>query len=179
MKKFSLMILLISLLFIGTCLANEIDRPYKEEILNNHFLYNTSGFFEAIKKDNVYVVKLFLQAGMNPNATLFGTPATMYALFLNRIEILDILLSAGGDVETSVPALWVAYKPQNLLSYAIKRKNLSAVEILIKHGVDINKKFNNVYPINYAVKTDQQEIVLILLKAGAISRGPSNNYIEE
>ncbi len=167
MKKILILLLLLTLTFPQVAISNEIDGEYRKKILNSGFLFETSGFFEAIRKNNSEVVKLFLQAGINPNATFTGTPAVMHALFLNKMDIFEILLKAGADPETEVPALWVSAKPQNLLSFAIKRKNATAVKILVDNGVDVNKKFNNKMPLNYALATKQAEIAELLIKAGA------------
>lgn len=167
MKKILFLLLLFIFAFPQISSANEVDGVYRKEILNSGYLYNTSGFFEAIRKNNAEVVKLFLQAGMNPNTTFSGTPATMHALFLDKTDIFGTLLNAGANTETEVPALWVSTKPQNLLSFAIKRKNAEAVQSLIKHGVDVNKEFNGEKPLNYAIKKKQTKIVSMLLKADA------------
>ena len=178
MKKL-LIFVFISLLLFGITYANDIDNDYRQEILNNNLTYNTMGFFEAIRRNRKDMVALFLKAGMNPNATFSGSPAPMQALFLNKIEILDLLLSSGADVETEGPSLWFTAASENLLSYAIKKKNLEAVNVLIKNNVDINKKINGISPLNRAIKTQQPEIVKCLLNAGAISDENTKTLLEK
>lgn len=168
MKKILITFFILSVSCLNFCFSANEDGIFRREIMNSGYSFNTTGFINAINKNDIRVVKFFLQAGMNPNATYTGTPAPMYALFLNRNEILDILLENGADPETKVPALYVALKPQNLLSLAIKRGNVEAVEILINHNVDINKPFNKKTPLEYAKKCKQSEIADILIKNGAI-----------
>lgn len=170
MKKLLIFIFIFLFPFCSISYANDIDGYYRQEILNNNLPFNTTGFFEAIRRGNITVVDLFLKAGMNPNATLAGSPAPMQALYLNQVEILDLLLSSGADVETEVPALFVATKKQNLLSYAIKKKNENAVKVLIKYGVDVNKIFDNQLPLTRAKKSRQENIVKLLIQAGAQDR---------
>ena len=167
MKKFLIFIFLLVFPYYSISFANDIDGYYRQEILNSNLPFNTTGFFEAIRRGNIAIVDLFLKAGMNPNATLAGSPAPMQALYLNKIEILDLLLSSGADVETEVPPLWVAAKKQNLLSYAIKRKNEDAVKVLIKYGVDVNRTFDNPLPLTRAKTSKQENIIKLLIQAGA------------
>ena len=166
MKKILFVILLL-LFNLNFCCAENVDGDYRKSILNKGYPYNVSGFFYAIQKNDKEIVEMFLLAGMNPDITLNGSPAPMHALFVGKIEMLEILLKHGADPETRVPALWVAIKPQNLLSFAIKRKNEEAVKSLIYYNVDVNKCFCGKSPLNYALKTGQLSIVEILLKAGA------------
>lgn len=168
MKK--ILLIAFALLLTNTVFAYEVPKNeeyYKSQIQNQRFLYNESGMFNAVTKKNSDVVEMFLKAGFNPNATFTGTPVVMHALFIRDIKSFDILLQYGANPETSVPALWVATKPQNLLSFAIKRKSSEAVKSLIKHKVDVNKSFNGKTPLNYAISTKQPIIVEMLLKAGA------------
>lgn len=167
MKKYIILFLSVFFLF-NTTIANEIDGIYRQTIMNRGYLYDESGFFETIRKNDLDTMNIFFQAGMNPDITFAGTPAPMQALFLNKNKALDLLLTKGANVETQVPPLWVSMKSQNLLSYAIKRKNIEAVEILIKHGVDVNKPFNKKTPLERAKKSKQDKIVDLLIKNGAV-----------
>ena len=167
MKKYLILFLSV-FFFFNITIANEIDGVYRQTIMNRGYLYDESGFFETIRKNDIDTMNIFFKAGMNPDITFAGTPAPMQALFLNKNKALDLLLTKGANVETQVPPLWVSVKSQNLLSYAIKRKNIEAVEILIKHGVDVNKPFNKKTPLERAKKSKQDKIVDLLIKNGAI-----------
>lgn len=167
MKKYLILFLSV-FFFFNITIANEIDGIYRQTIMNRGYLYDESGFFETIRKNDLDTMNIFFQAGMNPDITFAGTPAPMQALFLNKNKALDLLLTKGANVETQVPPLWVSMKSQNLLSYAIKRKNIEAVEILIKHGVDVNKPFNKKTPLERAKKSKQDKIVDLLIKNGAV-----------
>ena len=167
MKKYMIFFSIILSLFNLT-IANEIDGVYRYTIMNRGYLYDESGFFDAICRNDLNTMNIFFEAGMNPNATFVGTPTSMQALFCNKNEALDFLLSKGADVEAQVPPMWVSMKSQNLLSYAIKKKNIEAIEILIKHGVDVNKPFNKKTPLERAKKSKQDKIVDLLIKHGAV-----------
>ena len=169
MKTYIIIFLLIFFLF-NVNFANEIDGVYRQEIMNRGYSYNTTGFFNAIDRSDLETMNIFFKAGMNPDITFAGTPAVMNALYANQNKALDLLLLNGADVETEVPLFWVSIKPQNLLSYAIKRKNIEAVEILIKHGVDVNKPFDKKTPLERAKKSKQDKIVDLLIKNGAVEK---------
>ena len=168
MKK--LILIVLSLFLTNISFAYEVQKNenyYKSQIQNQRFLYNESGMVNAITKKNSNVLEMFLKAGFSPNTKYSGTPIIMYALFMNDIKSFDILLEAGANPETQVPALFVSAKPQNLLSFAIKKRSSEAVKSLINHNVDVNKVFNGQTALNYALKTKQTIIVELLLKAGA------------
>ena len=166
---------IITLLMLGFLLSNTMvfavetkdEMYYKSQIQNQRYTYNHCGMFDAILKNNVNVLELYLKAGFSPNSTFAGNPAVMYALFYNKLDAFKMLLEYGADPETSVPPCFVSAKSQNLLSFAIKRENSEAVKILIDNKVDVNKKFNNRLPLNIAIKKKQSKIVELLLDAGA------------
>ena len=169
MKKLIIAIFLLILCCQQYSFADEVKNEmyYKRQIQNQRYLYNNTGFFNAITKKDSKTVELFLKAGFNPNTTCGGTPIIMHALFVNDMKSFELLLKAGADPETSVPALWVSAKPQNLLSFAIKRKSSEAVKILIENKVDVNKVFNGRTPLNYTISSKQTKITEMLLRAGA------------
>jgi ankyrin repeat protein len=166
MKRLTILLTLF-LFVININYANNIDGFYRQTILNRGYRYSETGFFKAIRKNDIKTINLFFQAGMNPNIWCTGRPATMHALFYKKNEVLDLLLKNGADIETEVPPMRVSRNSQNLLSFAIKRKNKKAVEILIKHGVDVNKTFNKKTPLEYAKIYKQSDIAELLIKHGA------------
>ena len=168
MKKF-LLITFILLLFQNIISAQDAkdEMYYKRQIQNQRFLYSNAGLVNAMKKKNLTAVEAFMKAGFNPNDTYAKTPFLIYSIYFNSPEELKILLEAGADPETSVPAMFVTPKSTNALLYAISKKNSLMVSYLIEHNVDVNKTYNNKYPLNFAIKKKQAKIVEILLKAGA------------
>lgn len=168
LKKISIIFIIVLLSTVG--FAYEISKDseyYKSQIQNQRFLYNEAGLFNAITENNSIVVEYFMKAGFNPNSTFAGTPVVIHALYVNDNESFNILLKYGANTETKVPAFWVSIKPQNLLSFAIKRQSSDAVKTLIVNNVNVNKKFNGRTPLNYAIQTKQSKIVELLLNAGA------------
>jgi hypothetical protein len=168
MKKF--LFLTIALLITNNVFAYEVTKNeeyYKSQIQNQRLLYNVIGLVNAIQKGNNEALELFMKAGFSANESSMGTPLTMFALYAKNYEALDILLNYGADPEQTIPPFYVTAKGQNLLSYSIIRKSSSSVESLIKHKVDVNKKYNGYTPLNLAISKKQTRIVELLLKAGA------------
>ena len=61
--------------------------------------YNEDTFVERAKDGDALVVKLFLDAGMNPNATdKEGATPLMAAARGGRLEVVQLLLDKGVDV---------------------------------------------------------------------------------
>ena len=70
----------------------------------------------------------------------------------------------------------------NLLTQAVKEKDLETIELLIKKGVDVNSKDKSgKTPLYWAAEYGRTNVVKLLLKAGAdvnatVSDGPLKGY---
>ena len=168
MKK--LFITLTLLLLASSVFAFDVqknDEYYRNQIGSYRIQYSNLGLMQAVQQKKTDVLKLFMEAGFDPNYEFMGIPMSMYALYKKDTDTFDVLLKHGANPEATAPACGVSTKPQNLLSFAIKRKISNAVKSLIDSKVDVNKSFNGKTPLNYAIQTKQTKIVELLLNAGA------------
>lgn len=119
------------------------------------------------QEGNETVVRLLLQAGLNPNTIYTGMNTNkkeeswlaMYvAIGGGNMDILKTLVEFGGDINTS-------QLPPVIL--AIEHKNKPAVEFLISKGCDINLPGKNgELALFSAIKTKQNDIVKLLVDKG-------------
>lgn len=168
MKKL-LLFLLVIFVFTNAGFATEIKNEmyYKRQIQNQRYPYSNAGIVTAIQRGKTDVVELFMLAGFDPNASYSGTPLIFFPIYLNQIKCLDVLLKAGANPETTVPAMFVTAHSETVLTYAIKRKNSDMVKSLIQYKVDVNKTYKGQNPLNIAISKKQTKIAELLLKAGA------------
>lgn len=168
MKK--LFITLALLLLAGSVFAFDVeknDEYYRNQIGSYRIPYSNLGLMKAVQDKKTAAVELFMEAGFDPNHEFMGVPMSMLALHRKDTDTFDVLLKHGANPEATAPACGVSTKPQNLLSFAIKRKSSNAVKTLIESKVDVNKVFNGKKPLNYAIQTKQTKIAELLLNAGA------------
>ena len=95
--------------------------------------YRASVLGKHVKEGDEEVVKLFLAAGMNVNATVdFGLSSLMWAAFEGQTEVAKILLEHGADIDKQ-EELWGL----TALMLGVTRGNADVVRLLLEHGADI------------------------------------------
>lgn len=128
MKKTLLFLLTIIILVVG---CNTEERKSQERFEARKMLtdigieFSVDEYLNRIKEGDYSAVELFLKAGMTVNA---GNEAGENAIFYGHLSILELLFDHGlktDDVGVVLTAIWV--------------KNLEALELLTKKGVDFNK----------------------------------------
>ena len=161
-KSFFLFLFLIA--YSNFVFATEkID--YKQELLDRGYLYGCTpanwslaeplrgGFNYAALHNELEIMDLEVKAGLDITQCGESLPITL--IYKKQNQALDFLMNNG-------------YKPnERFLWAAIYFKNQEAADILIKHGVDVNKTNKKLTPLNYAIKKKNIDIVKSLLNAGA------------
>lgn len=97
---------------------------------------NGTPLLRAVQNGHVDVVKILIKYGADIEARSAGRHTPLHVAISaksNRIEVMSLLLSAGASVNVEVG--FTGYTP---LYSAIHAGHLDAVELLIKHGADIN-----------------------------------------
>jgi ankyrin repeat protein len=111
---------------------------------------------QAVLGDRLETVKLLLHRGAQVNAQA-GTSSSpiMTALFNTGTEILNVLIDAGADIRPPV------------LHRACERHALAA-QLLVEKGADVNARDgNDMTPLQAAVRMGKEDVVHLLLDAGA------------
>jgi uncharacterized protein len=123
------------------------------------FPYTPEAFVESAKKGDIHAVKLFLAAGMDPNAKDGrGNTALLWAAAEGHVPIIDALLKAKANVNEKDRDGVTA------LSWAAARGNKDVVHLLLAKGADaeaVNRAFVG------AAKNQHHEVLRILLARGA------------
>lgn len=112
---------------------------------------------EAVKLQNLELVKILLEAGANPNIrTNEGNLILINAL--NNTAMAELLILSGANsTEAFSQLVHESETPQNLQS----------LKFLINHGADVNAYYLNTTPLLTAVIKGENQKIRLLLTAGA------------
>ena len=193
MKKIFILILLIISKYIFSDSNNYLTNFYQKRMENNKLqrfykyveLHNNSyaiNFLdlkkEDIKNKKSYDVKVnnnkIEYETINVNAVdINGNTPIMIATIYNNLEIFKILIEKGANINILEPLLG-----KTILNTAIFYGSDNVAEYIIKNYKEyINKgaKTDGWLPIQDAVLKENEKILLLLLKNGAIIRKKDNN----
>lgn len=138
--------------------AEEIQY-YNQKFAQLKIEKTTESFIKAIKKGDVEVVRLFLDAGMDPNVNYYNAYPIYYAVKANKNDIVELLLERGAHagIGFEAPVLW-----------ALKNKNDDMAKLLIENGARINYTdyFTGKTLIYYAVKGKHYEVAKLMIERG-------------
>ncbi|KMQ50170.1 Ankyrin [Chitinispirillum alkaliphilum] len=128
--------------------------------------------YTAVKSNKYDIARLILEYGVNPNriegvAQLFSTPQTtslIQAVTNNNLEMVTLLCEYGADVNL------VPEHGESALHIAAREGYSGVMRVLIEHGADLfsSHDFWNNTPFTYALRSGNQETVLLLENAGAL-----------
>ena len=133
----------------------------------------------AVRINDVKAAKKFLEAGANPNnnEVMCFVPFVefeesqcsppMMAAFLNmNIEMIDLLINAGGNVNYKFP------NSDSLLIFAVTENNIDVVLQLLKNGANPNyENTNGADALSLSVANNNPELTKHLLDFGARPNG--------
>lgn len=143
------------------------------------------------------LIELMLKYDSNPDAKNGeGTSPMFQCVSMQRLDIANLLLEAGADVNFPGPKhiLWPSiYQPAflrlllargadfekapGIMELATSVNNIESVRILLSAGVDPNSKKDGVYtPLCSAIRDNREEIVSLLLSSGADPNLPASEY---
>ena len=144
----------------------------RQELRKLSLNFEPNVFLECAKKNDLLAVKLFLNAGMDPNVAKkrFATTALMYAAGNNNMEMIEALMDKKADLNQTNNGGYTA------LAWAATEGNMSIVEYLIDEGADINainKAFTS------SVEYGQIEMMRYLFQHGAKPKEAGVKGLEE
>lgn len=132
----------------------------KEELKKRKIPASVDSFIKYVKKNNIEVLQIFVDAGFDVNTDFYTDYPIYYAAKHNCYEAAKFLLEHGANPN-------LGFNPP--LIEAIKRKNVKIVHILLEYKANPNKDdFMSGYTILYtALKNKQYEIAKDLILHGA------------
>lgn len=111
---------------------------------------------EAAKKGDIETIRKLLDAGVSPNARIFGAyvPALQWAAGEGHPDVVKLLLSRGAKVE-------------NAIIRAAEKLDPEILDLMVKQGGDVNLLFEYKTPLKVAIEAGKVENVRWLLAHGA------------
>lgn len=134
-------ILVIAVGLMTCCVDKSKVTPSPEtarrELALKGITFDEKTFIDEASSGEVVNVKLFLAAGINPNAkSEKGDAALIAAAINNQIKVIDALIAGGADLTITDKQGLTA------LMRAARDSRLEAVNALISHGADVNSLGN-------------------------------------
>jgi ankyrin repeat protein len=126
---------------------------------------------EAVSLGDVVLCRSYIEQGADVNWTVEGAaPPIHWAAFYGNVEVIELLLSAGADVNAAEVSAGHS-NGKRALSWAIQRQQpLSTIALLLGAGADPNyvtSRFDS--PLLDAVTSGTFELVKLLVQHGARS----------
>ncbi|XP_045472381.1 uncharacterized protein LOC123679068 [Harmonia axyridis] len=173
--------------------SNDINKQDQDEL---NILFHS-----AIKRNSVDIIEFLLFEKYITLDTENGTSAVLSAVTEGQLDVLEVLLRYGANpancilaaveknLDLVVEKLLQSKRDEanassptdrmTALHYAAKNGNLSIIDILLRHGADVNSKnMENYTPLHFAVRNGHLEAVKALLKNKEINMNAldSNRY---
>jgi ankyrin repeat protein len=119
----------------SACLRKPLTRDAAlEELRRIRVEYSANSFVETARKGNSYLLEIFLDAGMDPNAVNSSSnTALMEAAAFDRLEAVKLLLGRGADL-----SLRDKYGRTALLHCAGASEGTECIRVLIDSGANVN-----------------------------------------
>ncbi len=189
-----LLVVTIPFLFFITC--GRSSQTARQDLEQKGISFTEEAFLERVTQGEIDTVKLFLVAGMNPDARgQNGDTALMIAIAANSQPVTEALLKSGASVnartqngstalhlaalrgDPEIARLLIKRKAdvdaktdigETPLMIAALRGYPDTVKLLLDAGADINAKDNRgETPLMHAVERKHSEVVELLKSAGA------------
>ncbi len=166
----------ILLLSLVGCAARPPVKPTpdtaRQELALRGISFNEREFLDVVRDGRVGMVKLFLTAGMNPNARdEQGETALAVATAKDHLEIVRALLEAKADANLT------GRDGLTPLMRAVRDGKKGIARALLDGGADINSRspVNGATALMYAAWNDDREMLRMLLDGGARIEARDNN----
>lgn len=144
---------------LGYALNGETDKVCQWLDEHPHDVHNADVFCQAVGWDQQSVVAAFLTRGADPNVIdkNGNRPLDMLCYGDVSVQMFELLIKAGATPSAS----------EDLMRHAASGAAPEILRRLIHMGLDLNKKSRSGTPLECAARMGREDIVEILLGAGA------------
>ena len=154
--------------------AQELENGLSGFDVNSAFFDNETLLHCAIENGSIECINVLIKNGANLNVTTktFHEPAIQAAIYADNMQAVEILFSAGADIEQQNA------EGETALFIAVRTGNFEIVKLLIEKPANVNcLNTDGVTPLQVAIQLHQTQIAKALLEAGAApSLGRFNSY---
>jgi hypothetical protein len=169
----SISFIILLLIFVSCSQGAKSPEDARRELGQMNIDYSEKSFVERAGKGDIIPLKLFLNAGMNPNVKedYFGHTALIAGAEGGHIEIVKFLISKGADLNLK------SKTGDTALICAIRKANIDIATLLITSGADVNIAPNDigVTPLMLASGHGNEALVTLLIKKGANLNAATTN----
>ncbi|EJL25876.1 ankyrin repeat domain-containing protein [Brevibacillus sp. BC25] len=147
-------------------MASEEARQARQELEASVPQFNAFFFVDAARENEIDILKLFLKAGIDPNAYIevekgFKTTALHSAVSNDHLDVASLLLKNGANPN-------LLYDQYTIITLAVAKNNYDMVNELLKNGAEPDLNYQNFRsPLMRAVQDNRLHIVKLLLEYGA------------
>ena len=160
--RFAVLISVIAVVFAVSC--GKSPEQARKELGQMNIQYSEETFIECIKNGDAVAVRLFLTAGMNPNAKENdGSTALMWAAVHGKSDIVKMLLEKG--VEVNVKENKMGF---TALMFAAMQEHADVVKLLLEKGAELAVIDNNGKTTLTYAKAKGDTAIIRLLKNAAV-----------
>jgi hypothetical protein len=132
------------------------------ELRNRELDFTKEAFFRAVMDNDADVVKLYLAAGMPPDASPRRDSPLKDAIDRGSTEVAQVLIAGGANVD------WKDEYDQSLVMNACSGKRIAILQALIAAGADVNRPNKyKIAPLAVAAERGDLEAVRALLEGKA------------
>ena len=129
------------------------------------FEFTEEDFVKAIKDKRSDIVKLFIDAGMNPNTTLsvgkYQVPVIFHVIESGDDMSFQVLLHSKANLLASVEGV-------SVLAKAAQKGTPEMISLIVKSGADINTKgYQGMTPLMTAIESENNGAAWLFIQSGA------------
>lgn len=165
-RAISVVVVFVLLMGIVVLINGQGSETARRKLQQQGVAFTDEAFIASIRKGDEKTVRLFLDAGMNPNlreTTESGSTALMLAAVDGRTDILKALLAHGADVNAQNKSGATA------LIFALSERQIqTSLDLLATKEIDVKLRRNDgSNALMYAVALGDADLVRTVLAKGA------------